>query len=247
MREGILVVKKLPGMTSHDVVELVRRKLGMQHIGHGGTLDPMASGVLVLLIGGATKQQRAVQSHRKWYEAVIRLGIQTDTADAWGKVLQTSPVPRLIAEHLVAVLASCVGLLTQVPPVFSAVKVQGRPLYWWARHGKRLTAAPRTVEIFTLELLELLDDRFRCRIECSAGTYIRTLAETIAERLGTVGHVSELVRLAVGPWGLAQAHEVPWLKSVNIEEIWAAVIPVAEVPRPADGGCVGSAGSPCVC
>ena len=225
-RAGFLVINKSPGMTSHDVVQLVRRKLGMQRIGHGGTLDPMASGVLVLLLGQATKRQHTVQSHRKCYEAVIQLGTQTDTADAWGKVLRTASVPALTRERLVTILASCVGPLTQVPPVFSAVKVQGRPLYWWARHGRRIAARPRTVEVFTLELLELLSDRFRCRIECSAGTYIRTLAETIAEALGTLGHVSELVRVSVGSWDLAHALDMCWLATASREDLWASVQPI---------------------
>ena len=234
MREGILVVNKPPGITSHDVVQLLRHKLGMRRIGHGGTLDPMASGILVLLIGGATKHQRAVQAHRKRYEAVIQLGIQTDTADACGQVLQTASVPAVTHEHVTAVLASCMGPFTQVPPAFSAVKVQGRPLYWWARRGRRLAARPRRVEVFAIELLEFRGDQLRCRIECSAGTYIRTLAETIAGRLGTVGHVSELTRLSVGHWHFAHALDLGWLARASLEELWACVQPVEGLHACAD-------------
>lgn len=225
-REGLLIVNKRLGMTSHDVVQLTRRKLGIRQIGHGGTLDPMASGVLMLLIGGATKHQRAVQAHRKWYEAMIRLGTQTDTADAWGQVLRTASVPALTPDRVSAVLASCVGSLTQVPPAFSAVKVRGRPLYWWARRGRPVVAAPRTVEVFAIEFLELRDDRLTCRVECSAGTYIRALAETIAERLGTLGHVGGLIRLSVGPWTLAQALDLGWMATASSEALWACVQPI---------------------
>lgn len=231
---GILVVNKPPGMTSHDVVQVIRQKLGIRRIGHAGTLDPMAEGVLVLLIGGATKHQRAVQTHRKQYEATVRLGIQTDTGDAWGHALHTAAVPALTRERIAAALASCVGPLIQRPPAFSAVKVQGRPMYWWARRGRRLVAPLRTVEIFALELLGFGADWVRCRIECSAGTYIRSLAETLAERLGTLGHMSELVRLSVGSWHLADARDLCWLITAPIEEVWACVQTVDGVHACAD-------------
>ena len=232
MRDGLLVVNKPQGMTSHDVVALARRRLGTQRIGHSGTLDPMARGVLILLVEGATRYQQAFQTCRKQYDAAIHLGVQTDTADAWGTQTRTAPVPPLARSEVETVLASLVGRLTQIPPVFSAVKVRGRPSYWWARRGTPMVAPPRTVEIMVLELLELSPTRLSCRVVCSSGTYIRTLAEAIANRLGTVGHVSELVRRAVGPWGLAHSHEVPWLKIASVEEIRAALQPVsAEISR----------------
>jgi len=234
MRDGIVVVNKFPGMTSHDVVQLARAKLGTRRIGHAGTLDPMAQGVLVLLVGRATKHQKAFQTYHKVYEAVIQLGTQTDTADAWGKPVRTAPVPSLDRANVEAVLATCVGSVTQTPPAFSAVKVGGRPLYWWARRGNLLEAKPRTVEIFSMELIELGPAWVRCRIACSSGTYIRSLAEAIADRLGTVGHVSELTRLSVGPCDLSQALDLCWFATASAEELWAAIQPVSEAKVIAD-------------
>jgi tRNA pseudouridine55 synthase len=120
--------------------------------------------------------------------------------------------------------------MSQVPPRFSAVKVHGRPLYWWARRGTPVTAKARTVEIFAIELVDLGSCCVRCRIDCSAGTYIRGLAETIAQRLGTVGHVSELMRLSVGSWNLHHASGIDWLKTASVDEIYTALHPVEGLP-----------------
>ena len=224
MREGLLIVNKPRGLTSHDVVALMRRKLGLQRIGHAGTLDPMAEGVLVLLLGAATKQQRRIQAHRKRYETVIQLGMSTDTGDAWGQPLEHAPIPALDRSRVESVCASLIGRLTQVPPAFSAIKVQGRPLYRWARQGTRLEAPARIVEILAMTVCEITPDRLRCRIECSAGTYIRSLAETCAQRLGTVGHVRELIRLAVGPWELSAACDLNWLlHEATLEAVYSHV------------------------
>ncbi|MBI3087443.1 MAG: tRNA pseudouridine(55) synthase TruB [Candidatus Omnitrophica bacterium] len=222
----MLIVDKPQGLTSHDVVQLLRRRLGLRRIGHAGTLDPIATGVLVLLIGRATKHQQACQASRKVYEAVIQLGSRTDTGDAWGAVVQTAPVPAWDSAQVARVLDTFVGPMTQVPPAFSAVKVRGRPLYWWARHGTPVVGRSRTVEIFACGLLAYAQERLTCRLECSSGTYVRTLAEELAGRLGTVGHVKALVRLAVGPWDLRQAHAVPWLADAPVEELWAALRPI---------------------
>ena len=226
VRDGLLIINKPQGLTSHDVVEEVRRRLSMRRIGHAGTLDPMARGVLVLLVGHATKYQQLAQAHRKWYETVIQLGRRTDTGDAWGLVLGEAPVPPVLALQVRQVLSEFVGPLTQVPPTFSAVKVRGRPLYWWARRGMPQVAKPKQVEIFAIELLESQATSLRCRIECSAGTYIRSLAEAIAARLGTVGHVGELTRLAVGSWTLDQACELSWVQQASIDDVWRAVRPL---------------------
>lgn len=231
MREGMLVVAKPQGMTSHDVVQLLRRRLGLKRIGHTGTLDPIAEGVLILLVGQGTKFQQRLQSQRKSYDALIRLGAQTDTGDAWGQTVRTAAVPPIERAQAEALLRSLVGPLTQVPPRFSAVKVRGRPLYWWARRGETVDAKPRTVEIHAAELLDLQADRLSCRIDCSSGTYIRTLAELLAERLGTVGHVAQLTRRAVGSWTLDQAVDTAWLSRAPLEDIERAIRPVV-IPTP---------------
>jgi len=148
MQEGILLVNKPRGVTSHDVVEVVRRKFGIRRIGHTGTLDPGAEGLLILLVGSATKHQQAMQGQDKIYEAVIYMGTQTDTGDADGKPIRSEPVPKLSREHINEVLASFEGVSSQVPPAYSAIKVRGRPAYWWARRNKPVTLAPQASTAF---------------------------------------------------------------------------------------------------
>ncbi len=210
---GVLVVHKPAGPTSHDVVQILRRALQTRRVGHTGSLDPMAEGVLVVLVGQALAFQQALQSHRKRYEATIRFGLQTDTGDAWGAPLQTAEVPPLDDDRVRGALRSLIGAREQTPPAFSAVKHRGRPLYWWARRGIRVDAPARRIEITEAELVERAPDAIRCTIACSSGTYIRGLAETIAQQLGTCGHLSRLVRLSVGSWRLEQAWPLEQLRA----------------------------------
>ncbi len=227
--EGVFVVNKPQGPTSHDMVDHLRRRLGIRRIGHAGTLDPIAEGVLVTLVGRATRRQREVQTYPKQYETLIRLGVQTDTGDAWGQTVSTAPVPVLDRGQLEELLRSMTGPLLQTPPPFSAVKVRGRPLYWWTRHGMPQAVSPRRVEIFQIVLLEAAEQTMRCRIDCSSGTYVRTLAEVIAQRLGTVGHVAQLTRLAVGPWTLETAHPLSWILNADLDQLRAALQPFSAV------------------
>jgi tRNA pseudouridine55 synthase len=227
--EGVLVVNKPQGPTSHDVVDHLRRRFGIRRIGHAGTLDPIAEGVLVTLVGGATRYQRQIQAYPKQYETAVRLGIQTDTGDAWGKTMSTAPIPALDHGQVEELLKSMTGPLLQTPPQFSAVKVRGRPLYWWTRRGMPQTVAPRQVEIFQMTLIEAAGETIRCRIDCSSGTYIRTLAEAIAQRLGTVGHVAQLTRLAVGSWTLETAHPLSWVLHATPEQLRAALQPSSAI------------------
>jgi tRNA pseudouridine55 synthase len=224
--EGLLLVHKPPGLTSHDVVQVVRHKLGLRRVGHTGTLDPMAEGLLILLAGGATRYQQAFQTHEKLYEAVLRLGLQTDTGDAMGKPLRTAPVPTLDATRVAAVLASFEGPLTQTPPAYSAVKVRGRPAYWWARRQRPVNLEPRVVRLAEIRLINCGPDTVTFRARCSAGTYVRTLAEVIAERLGTVGHLSGLVRLQVGRFRLEDAKPLDWIRQAAPEEVRRQLRPV---------------------
>ena len=217
--EGLLLVHKPSGLTSHDVVEVVRRKLGVRRIGHTGTLDPMAEGLLILLVGASTQHQQALQAHEKVYEAVLRLGVQTDTGDATGTAIRSAAVPPLICDHVAEVLASFRGPLTQTPPAYSAVKVHGRPAYWWTRRRKPVALAARTVRLADITLIACGEESVTFRTRCSAGTYIRTLAESIAERLGTVGHVSGLIRLRVGDWHLEDAKPLSWIEAASAERV----------------------------
>ena len=221
--EGLLVVNKPKGLTSHDVVQRLRGKLGLRRIGHAGTLDPMAEGVLVLLVGRSTKLVDAIHAHRKCYEAVITLGAQTRTADAWGETVRREPVPTLSDSDVDAALASCLGAQCQVPPAFSAVKVRGRPLYWWARRGTPQPAAARTITVASIERLRWQSPELAFRVECSTGTYVRVLAETIAQRLDTVGHLSALTRVSIGPWTLRDACTLAWLEQAGRAEVVRAL------------------------
>lgn len=224
--EGMLLVDKPPGVTSHDVVEAVRRTLGLRRIGHTGTLDPMARGLLILLVGAATSRQREFQRHEKTYDAVIRLGTQTDTGDATGTSIRTAAIPPLDRQRVVELLASLRGPCSQTPPAYSAVKVRGRPAYWWARRKTPVVLPMRVVELFDLTLLDCGPETIAVRVHCSAGTYIRSLAESIAERLGTVGHLSGLVRLRVGSWSLEDAKPLTWIAQAGPEAVARALRPV---------------------
>ena len=232
MSEGLLLVNKPAGVTSHDVVALVRRKLGVKRVGHTGTLDPMAQGLLILLVGSATKHQQAFQGHDKTYDAVLGLGTQTDTGDALGVPIRTASVPPLEPARLEEILASFQGALLQTPPAYSAVKVQGRPAYWWARRQQPVTLSARTVHIHRLTLQRCSATTVAFRVECSSGTYIRTLAESVAERLGTVGHLTGLVRLRVGEWSLDAAKPMAWLSDAGGDDIARELRPAsAAAPR----------------
>ena len=228
--EGVLLVHKPTGMTSHDVVAAVRRKLGVQRVGHTGTLDPMAEGLLVLLVGAATKHQHALQTHDKTYEAVVRLGTQTETGDAEGAPLRSLPVPPLERGRIEDVLREFTGSLSQTPPAYSAVKVAGRPAYWWARRRKPVTLEPRTVHVFRLALLDWTPRTLTVLVECSSGTYVRSLGEAIAERLGTVGHLAGLVRTRVGSWRLQEAKPLAWIAGASPEALTRELRPVPAAP-----------------
>jgi tRNA pseudouridine55 synthase len=226
MPEGLLLVNKPAGMTSHDVVLVLRRKLGIRRIGHAGTLDPMAEGLLILLIGGATKSQQVLQGHTKVYDALVRLGAQTDTADAAGAVIRTAPVPPIERARVEETLASFRGPLSQTPPAYSAVKVRGKPAYWWTRRERPVELAARTVHLLDLSLLEVGPDTIRFRVRCSAGTYVRAFAESLAERLGTVGHLAALTRLQVGEWRLDDAKPLAWFEQAAPDAVARALRPV---------------------
>ena len=219
MVEGVLLVNKPSGVTSHDVVQVVRRKLSIRRVGHTGTLDPMAEGLLILLVGPATKHQQALQAHEKRYEAAVRFGTQTDTGDATGQPVRTAPVPPLDQRRVAEVLASLQGPLDQTPPAYSAVKVKGKPAYWWARRHQTVILPSRRVHLAELVMVGSEGETLTFRVRCSAGTYVRTLAESIADRLGTVGHLTRLVRLRIGDWTIDEAKSLAWIRESSPERI----------------------------
>lgn len=202
---GVLVVDKPKGPTSHDVVQWARRALATRAVGHAGTLDPMATGVLVLAIGEGTKLVPYLTADDKEYEAELALGVATDTLDAEGAQTETAPVPELDAETVSAVLARFLGRAMQRPPAYSAIKVDGVPLHERARRGEVVEAKEREVEVREIELLGLGPSSIRFRVRSSKGFYVRSLGRDIALALGTVGHLVALRRTASGPFLISSA------------------------------------------
>ena len=195
--EGLLLVDKPGGMTSHDVVDIVRRSLGTRKVGHAGTLDPMATGLLVLGVGRATRLLRFLGELPKTYEGSGRLGVETTTLDADGEVTRERQVTATAAE-VRAAMSSMVGDSMQRPPAYSAVKVGGRKLYEAARKGEHLEAEPRPIRVHSFELLAMRGPGFDLRVSCSGGTYVRVLVADVGAVLGCGAHLSRLRRTAVG-------------------------------------------------
>ncbi len=226
--EGVLLVDKPAGPTSHDAVDEVRRLLGVRRVGHAGTLDPAASGLLLILVGKATGQARRFSGFDKTYVGTILLGSATDTGDAQGKVIECREVPPLVERGVAGALAGVSGSRLQVPPAYSAVKVRGRPAYWYARQGRAVALAPRPITIHSCALVAFRPEEgaIDFRVSCSAGTYIRTLAADVAAALGTVGHLARLRRERVGPFSVADAFPVP---GAALEDLAWRLLPLASV------------------
>ena len=203
--EGVLIVHKEAGWTSHDVVAKVRKLLGASKVGHAGTLDPSATGVLPILVGRATRIAEYLIDWDKEYHAVLRLGETTDTQDATGQVLTRVDPSEVTEDALQAVIARFRGVQQQLPPMYSAVKVGGQPLYKAARAGRTVDRAERSIVIHQLELVGIHGRDVALRIECSKGTYVRTLCADIGQALGVGGHLYALERRRVGPLSIEQA------------------------------------------
>jgi tRNA pseudouridine55 synthase len=212
--DGALVIHKPRGRTSHDVVEIVRRLVGFRQIGHLGTLDPLATGVLVLLLGRATRLARFYSGRRKRYDCTMRFGYATDTYDADGKPLGPDQAPDLRRAELEPLIAEFLGHIQQTPPAYSAKKIAGRPAHELARKNKPVELKPIEVDVYEFRAGEIEGPRLRCTIECGAGTYIRSLAHDLGARQGTGAHLEEIARTAVGEFTLDQA--------VSLEELQAA-------------------------
>lgn len=198
--DGIVLLDKPPGLSSNTALQRVRRLLQAAKAGHAGTLDPMATGMLPLCFGQATKACGSLLGGGKAYEFRLQLGVATDTADAEGRVTVRMPVPPIEAAHLRSLLGGMEGSQSQVPPMHSALKHGGERLYELARRGEEVPRAPRHIELRRLDLVELGPDWIDVRVECSKGTYVRVLGEDIARALGTVGHLTRLRRLWVEPF-----------------------------------------------
>ena len=213
--DGILIINKPKQYTSHDVVAKVKKICG-EKVGHTGTLDPMATGVLPLLLGQGTKLSKYLINHDKTYIATIQLGKKTDTLDSEGSILEERIVDGKLfnKENVQRVLECQIGKQIQTPPIYSAIKVNGKKLYEYARKGVEVEIPKREIEIYNIELLDIneKDKTIEFRVHCSKGTYIRTLCENIAEKLGTIGYMKELNRVQVGQFNLNQAITVEELE-----------------------------------
>lgn len=202
---GVLVVDKPKGPTSSDVVQIVRRALKVKKAGHTGTLDPMATGVLPLCLGDATRIAQVLTDGNKAYDATLKLGVTTDTLDAEGAVLQTRAVPTLTRERLEQVFATFRGALMQTPPMYSAIKKDGKRLYELARAGEEVEREARAVTVFSLTLNDFTSDELKLSVACSKGFFVRTLAADIGEALGCGAHLTALRRTQSGPFAIARA------------------------------------------
>jgi tRNA pseudouridine55 synthase len=225
---GLLNIDKPSDYTSHDVVAHIRRWTRVPRVGHAGTLDPHATGVLLIGLGAGTKLMQFLHECPKTYRATLQLGVRTDTCDAVGKVVEVAPVREMNQGEVEAVLVDFRGAIEQIPPMFSALKQQGRRLYTLARQGIDVERQPRRVQIFRLTLLEFSAATLSLEVECSSGTYIRVLADDIGTRLGCGAHLRALVRTATGPFTLAQALTLAALEDAVRQDDWRRhVIPLS--------------------
>ena len=229
--DGILVVDKPAGPTSFDVVHRVRASLKVSKVGHTGTLDPMATGVLPICLGAATRLAGYLTEGDKEYLATVALGASTDTQDATGTVLQARDVPALTRAQLDEAIARFRGPQQQIPPMYSAVKIDGKRLYEHARAGREVEREARSITVHALELLDFGERELKLRVACSKGTYVRTLAHDLGEALGCGAHLSALRRTKSGPFGLenaAQLKELVDLGPARREEARRWLVPLAE-------------------
>lgn len=225
---GILAVDKPVGWTSHDIVAVCRRVARGARTGHGGTLDPLASGVLPVLFGSATKFVERLHTAPKVYGALISFGSETATDDRQGAATTTAEPPPLDRQELDRRLDAFRGDIEQVPPDFAAVKVGGRTAYARARAGERLALAPRPVRIDRLDIASWEPPRLRCLVVCSSGTYVRSLARDLGRSLGSAAHLGGLIRLAVGALELDAATPIEAVRPLTAETLGARLTPVDE-------------------
>ena len=216
---GILVINKPSDMTSHDVVDVVRRKFKMKRVGHAGTLDPLATGVLVMLLGKATKRFVEFSSSDKAYLATMTLGLTTDTADVRGNVIERKSFDHINEDSFKEALRGFVGDIEQVPPMFSALKYKGKRLYQLAREGIKVDLEPRRIHVSSLELVNFSPPDVRISLECSKGTYVRKIAEDIGVLLGCGACIAQIHRTKVGPFDIEDAKDLNDISINDVQEV----------------------------
>lgn len=222
MLSGSLLINKEIGLTSRQEVNNISRKLNEKKAGHIGTLDPFADGLLIVLLGSSTKISPFLEVMDKTYLATLKLGMKTNTGDLTGEAVETKEIPALSKDKISAVLSGFLGKSSQIPPLFSALKVNGQEMYKYARKGIEIERKPREIEVFDINLVSFEKDEITFIAKVSKGTYIRTLGEDIAERLGTVGHLTRLTRTGIGPYSLKDAK-----KSIEVTE--ADLLPIEKM------------------
>ena len=226
--EGILLVDKPQGITSHDVVAKMRRIFHIKKVGHAGTLDPMATGLLLILIGKATKASQYLMSMDKEYTGTIRLGQITDSQDADGEMLEERDVPELSREDILAEMKTFMGDQYQTPPMFSAKKINGQKLYKLARQGKTVEREPRVIHISSFELTDFVLPELSFLVGTSKGAYIRTIAHDLGERFGCGGHLNELRRTAVGHFRPEKPSPVVSLETLSPASLRQPLVPILQ-------------------
>lgn len=209
--DGLLLVDKPSDWTSHDVVAKIRRHFRIPKVGHGGTLDPMATGLLVILLGKGTKISERIMGLDKAYEGIFRLGVETDSQDADGQVVAEKDASAITAEQIVAEMNARLGDQMQTPPMVSAIKIKGVPLYKLARKGQTVARKPRLIHIYRFALRDYTAPAAHFDVACTKGTYVRTLAHDIGQALGVGAHLSQLRRTKIGQLDIAAAHPLETL------------------------------------
>lgn len=223
---GVLLVDKPTDHTSHDVVARLRGKLKMKKIGHAGTLDPMATGLLIMLIGKATRISQYLISLDKVYTGTVKLGVVTNSQDAEGEVMETRPVPEFTEEQVRTAIRSFMGDQYQTPPMFSAIKIGGVPLYKKARKGEEVAREPRFIRISEYEMTRFELPEIDFRVHCSKGTYVRTLAHDLGQKLGCGGHLSALRRTSTDHFNVSDALTMDEIQALSLPEIEKRLIPI---------------------
>ena len=226
---GILLIDKPQEWTSHDVVAKLRGILHTRRIGHAGTLDPLATGLLVILVGNACKASQYLMSQNKAYSGTMRLGIVTNSQDADGEVVEQNPVPEdLSREKIATAMREALGDQYQIPPMFSAIKINGQPLYKAARKGQEVEREKRFIHISKFELLDMRGNDVDFVVECSKGTYVRTIAHDLGRKLGPGAHLSALRRTESGKFKIDGATTLDALQKMSPQEIRARLLPVRD-------------------
>lgn len=228
MKTGILVVNKAKDLTSHDVVSILRRKLNMKRIGHTGTLDPMATGVLPICIGNSTRISSYIMEQGKSYIAELKFGFSTTTYDSTGEIVDQTDNTIFTEEQIRESIKPFIGEIEQYPPIYSAIKVDGKKLYEYAREGQEVEIKPRNVTIYDINLLELEDDTATIQVECSKGTYIRSLIHDLGKELSSYAHMTNLIRNRVGKFNIDNSIDISKISDYSLDEIEEKLISIED-------------------